>query len=449
VKHKYTVKYADQASLAVLGQWQPCQTIWQVVAEQVHIPQKTVHHRPIDKLQDIFIHILSGSGGLVEVNSGLRSQPGLQRAFGRQACAEQSTLSQTLNACTGETVAQLREALIQIYRQWGQAQGHDFQQELLCLDIDLSGLPAGRQGEGVTKGFFSEQRHCRGRQLGRVLASQYDEIVAEQVYPGNVQLESRLADLLRAAEAALPLSPEQRQRTVVRLDGGGGTDKQINGLLCGGYRVLAKVKNWQRSCKLARSVNEWRPDPKTPSREAGWVSQPHAYERSTRQLVIRSHAPNGKWRYRVLVFDLEDADLNRLAGTQDLAGEWAAMQAYDLRGGGVETSNKNSKQGLGLTRRNKRRWAAQEMLVLLAELAYNLLAWFRAFLARQVPGLRRVGMLRLVRDVLGISGKLYIDRQGRVCKIVLNQAHGWASQFQQACGHWPRDVGWLLILRQI
>jgi hypothetical protein len=449
VKHQYTVKYANQASLAVLGQWQPGRAIWQGVAERVQIPQKTVRHRPIDKLQDIFIHILSGSGGLVAVNSGLRSQIGLQRAFGRQTCAEQSTLSQTLNACTSETVAQLRAAVTQIYRQWGQAQRHDFQQELLLLDVDLSGLPAGRLGEGVTKGFFSEHKHRRGRQLGRVHASQYDEIVAEQLYPGNVQLESRLADLLTAAEAALPLSPQQRQRTVVRLDGGGGTDQQIDGLLSRGYRLIAKVKNWQRSCRLARSVLEWQPDPKAPSREVGWASQPHAYVRPTRQLVIRSQARDGQWRYRVLVFDLEDADLNRLAGTHGLDGQWAALYAYDLRGGGVETSHKNSKQGLGLTQRNKRRWAAQEMLVLLAELAYNLLSWFRAFLARHAPGLRQVGMLRLVRDVLGISGKLYLDPQGRVLKIVLNQAHGWASQFQQACGHWPRDDGWALILRQI
>ena len=32
----------------------------------------------------------------------------------------------------------------------------------------------------------------------------------------------------------------------------------------------------------------------------------------------------------------------------------AIVDAYDLRGGGVETSYKNSKQGIGLHKRNKK-----------------------------------------------------------------------------------------------
>jgi hypothetical protein len=46
----------------------------------------------------------------------------------------------------------------------------------------------------------------------------------------------------------------------------------------------------------------------------------------------------------------------------------AALHFYDLRGGGLETQNKSDKQGLGLSRRNKHRFAVQEMLMLLAQL---------------------------------------------------------------------------------
>ncbi len=44
---------------------------------------------------------------------------------------------------------------------------------------------------------------------------------------------------------------------------------------------------------------------------------------------------------------------------------------YDQRGGGIETTFKGDKQGLGLTKRNKKRFEAQHMLVLLGSLAHN------------------------------------------------------------------------------
>jgi len=42
----------------------------------------------------------------------------------------------------------------------------------------------------------------------------------------------------------------------------------------------------------------------------------------------------------------------------------AYVTFYDQRGGGIETSFKGDKQGLGLTKRNKKRFEAQHMLVL-------------------------------------------------------------------------------------
>ena len=69
------------------------------IRQQVHIRQKTVRYTPTDKLYDAWIAILAGAHGLVEVNTRLRSDPALQAAFGRSACAEQSVIQQTLDAC--------------------------------------------------------------------------------------------------------------------------------------------------------------------------------------------------------------------------------------------------------------------------------------------------------------------------------------------------------------
>jgi hypothetical protein len=50
------------------------------------------------------------------INTLLQADPGLQQAFGRTACAEQSVVQETLNACAPENIEQLHHALDEIYR---------------------------------------------------------------------------------------------------------------------------------------------------------------------------------------------------------------------------------------------------------------------------------------------------------------------------------------------
>jgi hypothetical protein len=448
-------RFSAQASLAAVGVRMRQMGIWQAVERKVHIRQKMIKHRPLDKLLDAFINILAGGHGLVEVNTRVEPDEGVQKAFGRQACADQSTISDTLGVCTQETVSQMREALKEVCRAHSQAYRHPYGQCCQVLDVDMSGMPAGSQGEGVTKGYFSGQKNRRGRQLGRVMATRYDEIVVERLYTGKVQLEQSLQSLVEATEEVLELDEARRKRTVVRVDGGGGRDGDVNWLLKRGYLVIAKVKNWQRAVMLSKSVTTWHLDLKTGSREVGWVEKPHVYDRPTRQLAIRSAKADGSWHYRVLVFNLPDDLLFELAREPFLTEPspsqvgLAAIHAYDLRGGGVETSLRGSKEGLGLTKRNKRSFPAQEMLVLLAQLAYNLLTWTRIQLAVRSPRLGRFGPLRMVRDLFHIAGQLQFDGQGRLLEITLCHTHELAAPLVQAMSSTLARDGMALNLGQI
>jgi hypothetical protein len=389
-------------------------------------------------LLDAFINILAGGQGLFEVNTRVRSDLPLQRAFGRTSCAEQSVVSDTVNACTEENVSQMRQALCEVYQAHSQGYQHDYQASWQVLDVDMTGMPAGRRGEGVTKGFFSGKKNRRGRQLGRVVATLYDEIVVERLYSGKIQLERSLQPLVIAAEEVLDLDQALRQRTIVRIDGGGGRDADIDWLLLRGYALLVKVKNWKRAAKLAQSVTTWHTDPKTGDRQVGWVQETHAYPRPTRQVAIRTPKKDGSWLYWVLVLALSDEQLFSLA-RQPVPHTptpeqimFAAVYAYDLRSGGVETSIRGSKGGLGITKRNKRSFCAQEMLVLLAQLAYNLITWIRTVLADAVPAFQHFGPLRMVRDVFQILGHIRLDPQDRVLGITLNEAHFLAPPFAEA-----------------
>jgi hypothetical protein len=115
-----TTHTSARASLAAIGALIRQRHLFDPVGEHVTIAQKTVQYTPTDKLYDALIAILAGAHGIVEVNTRLRSDLGLQRAFGRRGCAEQSVIQDTLSACTAENVEQMEQALDQIYRQHSQ-----------------------------------------------------------------------------------------------------------------------------------------------------------------------------------------------------------------------------------------------------------------------------------------------------------------------------------------
>jgi hypothetical protein len=421
---------SEQASMAILAQQMERMKIWETIGQMVHIQQKTVQHSPLEKLQDAFLNIISGGHGLVEINSRVRPNRVLQQLFGRQACADQSNVSRTLDRCRAENVQQMRSALLTLYVRHSQACRHDYRRAYQVLDIDFTGLLAGKQGELVTKGYFSDHPHKRGRQVGRVLASRYDEILSEHLYAGSQQLASGLQQLVEDTEVILNLQQPQRQHTLLRIDGGGGQDSEINWLLERDYRLLVKMFSGNRARQLAQEVAEyqWIPDPQRPDRDVAWLPQPLSYARPTRQAVVRIRHKHHLY-YGVLITNAPDSLLRELSGFSAFhpqADLLHMIYAYDRRSGGLETHNRGDKQGLGLSKRNKRSAPAQEMLILLAQLAHNLLIWFARRLKRYLLPSCHLGMLRLVRDVLSIHGLLLFDHHANLHTVLLDSAHPFA-----------------------
>jgi hypothetical protein len=418
-----TNHFSPAASLAALGVKLSQLDLFGPIRTQVQIKQKTVKHTPTDKLYDAFISRLSGAHGLVEINTRLRTDLALQHAFGRQGCAEQSVVQQTLDACTTENVRQLEQAMDAIYRQHSRGYRHDYQAGLQLLDVDMSGLPCGPKAAFATKGYFAGQYHRRGRQLGRVLATQYEEVVVDRLFAGNVQLIKALQPLVEAAETTLKLDEAKRARTMIRVDAGAGTLDDLNWLLARGYLVMAKEYSGQRVLRLAKTVTEWIQDPDWSERSFGWVSEPPTgYVRPVQRIAVRCRRQDGTFAYGVLICSLSPeqvlAVLQRSSSqaADPVAVLTAYVTFYDQRGGGIETSLKGDKQGLGLTKRTKKRFDAKPMLVLLGTLAHNVVVWARRWLA--IAEGPHCGM---VRDVFHVSGFLCFDAFHHVVEIVLNQ----------------------------
>lgn len=420
---------SPHASLAALGALLRQRDVFGPVHQHVRIAQKTVKYTPSDKLYDGLIALLAGAQGLVEVNTRLRSDHALQQAFGRTACAEQSVIQQTLDACTAENVQQMEQALAQIYRQHSQGYRHDYQQRLQVLDADMSGLPCGPKAAFASPGYFARVRNRRGRQLGRVVASMYDEVVVDQVFGGTTQLVTALPLLMTAAEHTLDLDRAKRAQTIVRVDAGGGSLEDLNWLLRRSYQLHAKDYSSRRAARLAASVVRWIDDPRIASRQIGYVRlEATEYIRPVVRIAVRCRKRNGQWGIGVLISTIDPSTIVTLTDLSPC--EWVHPDAellayvyyYDQRGAGVETSLKGDKQGLGLSKRNKKRFEAQQMLVLLGSLAHNLIVWARRWLGREQPKLQHYGIKRMVRDVLQVSGRLVVDGMGHLLEVVLNQA---------------------------
>ncbi len=276
--------------------------------------------------------------------------------------------------------------------------------------------------------------------------------MVDRLFDGKTQLTRALQPLMRAAEKTLHLDEDKRRLTIVRMDAGGGSLDDVNWLLARGYLAHGKDYSGQQAKRLAKSVQHWYVDPHQPERQFGWVTEmTQAYVRPVKRIAVRCRQQDGKFAYGVLISALSAQHVLTLtAQPLGLLDDPAAVllayvRFYDQRGGGVETSFKGDKQGLGLGKRSKKRFAAQQMLMLLGSLAHNVIVWARHWLTS--PTLQHYGMLRMVRDVFHISGFLLTDACGQVTQIVLNQAAPLAPALVHplrkllACAHVAVNLG--------
>ncbi len=399
------------APLGVLGY---CLTQTQFLAPiwaELKLPLKTVDHSPEAKLLDVVVSILAGCRAVDQVNTRLRPDVALARAWGRECFADQSTLARTLDAFRASDVTQLRQGSEAWFRRESRVLRHDFDHDWLWLDIDLTPLPISKHAEGSTKGKF-DQKNRYGRQLARVHAPQYHETLFSQVYPGKQESSPAYVPIVEALETFLHLTPTQKQRTVLRSDAGFGSDANINHALAAEWQVLTKNKGGRRPEAFARQVAaaDWQPT--GPDHWSAYAVAPPHYIRPTQCLVLQWLTQKGQVKYAIVICSITD---------------WPILDIiahYDDRGA-CETEIQADKGGLRLERRRKKRLAAQEALILLTDIAHNLLAWVPHWMFPDQP-LASFGTTRLIEDVFHLPGRLFFHQE-RLIEVQLNRLHPYAE----------------------
>ncbi len=193
---------------------------------------------------------------------------------------------------------------------------------------------------------------------------------------------------------------------------GFGGDANVNHALTADWQVLGKGKGGRRPQAYAQhiSAEHWQ--------ELGqqrWVASacaPVTYVRPTQHLVLRWQTSAGQIKYSTVVCSV-------LAWTPA-----EVIAHYDDRGA-CETEIQADKGGLKLEQRRKHLLAAQEALILLTDVAHNLLAWTTHWMFGSET-LAEFGATRFTEDVLCLPGRLYFN-DGRLHEVQLNQLHPHAQ----------------------
>ncbi len=166
--------HSEHPILCLLGQKCQDEKLLEPLHTFVKIKQKTVQHSPVDKLIDMLLAMLLDCDVVSQINTRLAQEEAVLKAFGREHSADQSTVQRTLSSCDAANVAQLQQALSEIYATHSRACRHKFGKNKppLILDIDLTGLPCSKHYEGSKKGYFADCKPgTTGRQRYRVSAS--------------------------------------------------------------------------------------------------------------------------------------------------------------------------------------------------------------------------------------------------------------------------------------
>lgn len=236
-------------------------------------------------------------------------------------------------------------------------------------------------------------------------AIKYRETVWSELYPGNRHTVRCFKPAVRATESSLELGPEQRQRVVWRMDGGAGSDENIRWLLARQYQFIAKGFANRRAHTWAQNVKRWDTYDDAFLAE---IPSPLDWGRPVRVFIKK------RWKKDRFCYSY-------YLSTLKLPSKGLFMSRYNHRGGAEVEQFRNDKMGLYLASRRKNDFLAQKGLILLTDLAHNLLADFHrhALIGTQFEPFAQK---RMVRDLLQIPGRLVFEGD-KLKKIALLSTH--------------------------
>jgi hypothetical protein len=170
----------------------------------------------------------------------------------------------------------------------------------------------------------------------------------------------------------------------------------------------------------ALSERRWRPLPEYDLADVAELRyQPTGWERSYRYVVKREVAEKKSgdlyWQYHVLV-------------TNDEGRPAAAVMVWHLQHADMENAIKEHKSGFGLEKFPTQKFHANWAYLLIGQIAFNLVAWFKRLVLP--PTYQRTTIKTLRHHLLNLAGK--IVHTARRCFLVISEGYRYQAVWQFA-----------------
>ncbi|MCK5315466.1 MAG: transposase [Anaerolineales bacterium] len=211
-------------------------------------------------------------------------------------------------------------------------------------------------------------------------------------------------------ENSFDLAAKRRSQIIWRIDAGFGTDDKLHWLIGRDYQVLAKGHSGRRAKSLAKQVKRWSA---YGDAWQGSVPAPVDFGREVK-VVVKKRLKKDKFLHSFYLTTLKLPSNSQL------------LSLYDQRGAMEVEPFRNDKQGLHLSSRRKHGFLAQKALILLTDMAHNLLAdFYHSALAGS--SFQGYGPKRIVRDLLAMEGRIHLDTE-QLMKVELSANHRYAEE---------------------
>jgi hypothetical protein len=204
-------RLTDHALLVPLGHFAAQIGLLDALA-RVPVKMKTVAHSPGDKLAELLAHILAGGMHIQQLTASPRplvADDTVAQAWGQQAFASASGVSEVLRAVTPSNVAVLKTELRQVIAPYRQRLLRELRPAWLVVDFDLTGLVVSDQAttyEGADFGYMGEVgRVAKGYQFARAQVAGPKEalLLGGFLHGGRTVSPHCLAELVALVEGEL------------------------------------------------------------------------------------------------------------------------------------------------------------------------------------------------------------------------------------------------------
>lgn len=402
--------YTDSAFLVAALQWAAEHGVWEAFRRLLSINMKTVVYSPLQKIQTLMASLIVGCAFNKDINSRLVPDVVAAALLGLARFPDQSQcnlLLRRLDAANLRELEAIHAEHLHRYERFPDAHWRGY----LLVDIDQCGLvAAGKTYELARKGYFPRRRGSQGYQLSAAWLGTSQLTLGLRLDPGNIHCAHRLRELIELSAARVG---EGYRQIVYRIDGGYGTQPQIQWMLSTGRLFLAKGAI-RRPEKWAARVGSaaWQP-------VAGAVGVRVAEVPAgagVRAIVCEVRAADGEIVYSVL--------LTNLPGEFDPATLWRLYSERQT----IEAFFKTGRHVYGLGNLRSREFHAIYGFLWLIFITHNLLQWIKQELfadtalasvsTREL--VEKVGRIPARREQTERGWRLYLPSQVALARVFVS-----------------------------